>query len=82
MKTFANETVGLRDRETGHLVAVFPRKVTGGLNEVKKEVFDWYYATSCHAEEEMRHCFVDDLNEHELKGWENSRKECGDCGLQ
>lgn len=66
-RTFENSRVGLRNRDTGKLVAVYPDKVTGSLPEVKKEVFDWYYKSSCSAEEELRNCFVDDLNDHELK---------------
>lgn len=68
MRTFENDRVGLRDKETGDLIAVFPDKVTGNMDTVKKEVFDWYYKTSCSAEEIMRNCIVDDLSEHELKG--------------
>ena len=68
MRTFENDRVGLRNKETGQLIAVFPDKVTGNMDTVKKEVFDWYYKTSCSAEEVMRNCIVDDLSEHELKG--------------
>jgi len=68
MKTFENARVGLRNKETGRLIAVFPDKVTGNMEQVKKGVFDWYYKTNCSAEEVMRDCTVDDLNDHELKG--------------
>lgn len=68
MRTFENTRVGLRNRETGDLIAVYPGKVSGSVNEVKKRVFDWYYATSCSAEEILRDCVVDDLSEQELKG--------------
>lgn len=68
MRTFENARVGLRDKETGHLIAAFPNNVTGSMDIVKKEVFDWYYKTNCSAEEIIRDCIVDDLSEHELKG--------------
>lgn len=68
MRAFDNSRVGLRNKETGHLIAVYPETVSGSLPDVKKEVFDWYYKTSCTAEEILRECFVDDLNDHELKG--------------
>ena len=68
MRIFENAIVGLRNKETGHLIAVFPDKVSGSMDKVKKEVFDWYYKTSCSAEEIMKDCIVDDLSEDELKG--------------
>ncbi len=67
---FDDARVGLRNKETGKLIAIYPEKVTGNLNDVKKEVFDWYYKTSCSAETEMRNCIVDDLNSNELKSVE------------
>ncbi len=66
---FEDSRVGLRNRETGKLIAVYPEKVTGNPMEVKKEVFDWYYKTSCSAETEMRNCFVDALDDRELKSF-------------
>jgi len=64
---FEDSRVGLRNKETGKLIAVYPEKVSGDINEVKKEVFDWYYKTSCSAENEMKNCIVDDLSSNELK---------------
>jgi hypothetical protein len=71
MRTFENSRVGLRNKETGDMIAVFPDRVTGTMHDVQKTVFDWYYRTSCSAEEIMRDCIVDDLSENELKGLEN-----------
>ena len=68
MRTFENSRVGLRNKETRELIAVFPQNVSGTMQEVQKQVFDWYYRTSCSAEEIMRNCIVDDLSENELKG--------------
>lgn len=67
---FEAARVGLRNKETGELIAVYPETVTGDKNEVQKKVFDWYYKTSCSAETEMRKCFVDDLTSQELKSSE------------
>lgn len=67
MRSFEDARVGLRNRDTGKLVAVYPEKVTGSMENVRKEVFDWFYSTSCSAEDEMRKCIVDDLDDHELK---------------
>ncbi len=67
MRTFENTRVGLRNKETRELIAVFPGNVSGTLHDVQKEVFDWYYRTSCSAEEILRECIVDDLSENELK---------------
>jgi hypothetical protein len=67
MRPFKNERVGLRNKETGKLIAVYPDKVTGEMIDVQKEVFDWFYKTSCTAEDDMRKCIVDVLEEHELK---------------
>lgn len=75
MRTFNNATVGLRNKETGHLIAVFPQKVSGNMQDVRKEVFDWFYATSCSAEETMRDCVVDDLSENEMKNPGNWQAE-------
>ncbi len=59
-------SVGLRDRETNRLIAVYPEKVDFSDN-VEKKVFDWYYTQSCSAENEMENYFVDVLNENEIK---------------
>lgn len=50
------------------MIAAYPDNVTGSMDQVRKEVLDWYYKTSCSAEETMRKCIVDDLSENELKG--------------
>ncbi len=61
------EKVGLRDRETKALIAVYPKKPEGTDEEVEAEVKYWYYQRSCNAEEELQGLFVDHLTEHELK---------------
>lgn len=61
------EKVGLRDRETKALIAVYPKKPEGTDREIEEDVKYWYYQQSCSAEEELKGLFVDHLTEHELK---------------
>lgn len=59
--------LGLRDRKTHELIAVYPHEVEGGLNhETEKMVIDWYYKQGCREETVLRHCFVDIIRENEL----------------
>ncbi|NLD47732.1 MAG: hypothetical protein GX660_11110 [Clostridiaceae bacterium] len=51
--------VGLRDKRTDELVAVFPENLKGDRKEIDKKVFDWYYKQSCSAEDELRNLYVD-----------------------
>lgn len=61
------ERVGLRDKETEKLIAVYPEKPTGTDDEIIKIVKDWYYQQGCGAEEEMRNAYVDTLTDEEIK---------------
>ncbi|MDD3139177.1 MAG: hypothetical protein PHX08_09425 [Lachnospiraceae bacterium] len=61
------EKVGLRNKETEKLLAVYPHKVEGTDEEIVKVVKDWYYSSSCSAEEKLRLAVVDLLTEEELK---------------
>jgi hypothetical protein len=61
------EKIGLRDKETGKLIAVYPHKPEGTDAEIEKAVRDWYYSQNCAAEEEMRNANVDLLTENEIK---------------
>lgn len=61
------ERVGLRNRETGKLMAIYPFKVEGTDTEVSEKVQTWYYKQSEAAEEALRHAFVDILTDVELK---------------
>lgn len=65
MKRFENARVGLWSKETNSLITEYPKKVTGDLEQVKKEVFDWFYQTSCSAEEILRKCIVDYVDDRE-----------------
>lgn len=59
--------VGLRNKDTGKIVAVYPSKPEGDDNKVRKTVTDWYYRQNCMAEEELRNCYVDFLTDKEIK---------------
>lgn len=61
------ERVGLRDKETKALIAVYPKKPEGTDQQIESDVKYWYYQKGCSAEEELKGLFVDHLTEHELK---------------
>ena len=61
------EKIGLRDKETKKIIAVYPSKPVGTDAEIKKAVTDWYYKQNCSAEEELRTAYVDLLTENEIK---------------
>lgn len=61
------EKIGLRNKETEKLVAVYPYKPVGTDAEISKAVMDWYYKQNCSAEEELRNAYVDLLTENEIK---------------
>lgn len=61
------EKIGLRDKVTQKLIAVYPLKATGSDTEIDKSVRDWYYKQSCQAEDELLNAFVDVLTEQEIK---------------
>jgi len=60
-------TVGLRDKRTHDIIAVYPEGVDGLNDETKKKVKDWYYVQGCANEETLIHCYVDILRENELQ---------------
>lgn len=53
------ERVGLRDRETKKIIAVYPHKIEGSDEEIGIKVKYWYYQQNCAAEEQLRNSFVD-----------------------
>lgn len=62
------ERVGLRDRDTNKLIAVYPYKLEeGDYDMLEAKVRNWYYEQSCDAEDRMRNYYVDALTESELK---------------
>ena len=58
-----NKKAVLKDKLTNKTVAVFPHEIEGSNEEIKKKVFDWYYAQGCSNEEELPRLFVDLLSE-------------------
>lgn len=61
------QKIGLRDNETKKLIAVYPKKAEGTDAEIEKSVKDWYYTTSCAAEDILLNAYVDFLTEDEIK---------------
>jgi len=66
-KFAAAEKVGLRDKDTKKLIAVYPQKPEGSDEEVEKNVKYWFYQQNCSSEEKLKSLYVDALTEHELK---------------
>lgn len=72
MSKFARaEHIGLRDKDSGKLLAVYPLAHSGSDAEVEKTVRDWYYKQSCAAEDQLLTAFVDVLTEAEAKAYKN-----------
>ena len=68
MGKFANaEKVGLRDKETQKLIAVYPLQAEGTDDEISETVRDWFYKQSCAAEDRLLTAYVDVLTEAEFK---------------
>ncbi|MFW6678781.1 hypothetical protein ACOAOT_14095 [Lacrimispora sp. AGF001] len=68
MGKFENASaIGLRNKETDKLIAVYPFKAEGSDEEITKKVTDWYYMQDCSAEEELKNAYVDVLTEAEAK---------------
>jgi hypothetical protein len=63
--------IGLRDRETKEIIAVYPDKAEGTDQEIIKIVRDWYYQQSCAAEDRLLTLYVDVLTDNEIKAQQN-----------
>jgi len=59
--------VGLRDKTSQQIVAVYPLKAEGNDEEITQAVRDWYYKQSCGAEDQLVTLYVDALTEQEIK---------------
>lgn len=59
--------IGLKNKETKELIAVYPKKAEGTDPEIEKNVRDWYYSTSCAAEDILLNAYVDVLTEDEIR---------------
>jgi len=69
------EKLGLRDKETNKLLAVYPYKAEGTDVKINKIIRDWYYQQSCAAEDQLLTAYVDILTEHEIKSRKIFKKE-------
>ncbi len=67
------EMVGLRDKTSHKLRAVYPEVPEGTDEEIIQKVRDWYYQQSCAAEDELLNLYVDGLTGPELRARRNSR---------
>jgi hypothetical protein len=68
MSRFGNAAkVGLRDKNTRELIAVYPFPPIGEDAEIEKAVRDWYYQQSCAAEDKLLSSFVDVLTAQETR---------------
>lgn len=63
------ERIGLREKDSKELVAVYPKKPEGSDAEIEENVKYWYYQQSCSAENRLKDLYVDSLTEHELKSY-------------
>ncbi len=66
------EKIGLRDKTSKELIAVYPFKAEGTDAEIEKMVRDWYYKQNCKAEDEILNAYVDVVNEREHE--QNAKK--------
>ena len=66
--------LGLREKETNKILAVYPYKAEGTDAEINKIIRDWYYQQSCAAEDQLLTAYVDVLTDYEIK----SRKKLKD----
>lgn len=63
------ELIGLRDKDSKELIAVYPKKPEGTDSQIEEDVKYWYYQKGCEAEEMLAGMYVDGLTEHELKSY-------------
>lgn len=68
MRKYQNAlNIGLREKETGKPVALFPKKAEGTDAEIEEKVKFWFYQQSCSAEEELKNLVVDVLTTQEAE---------------
>jgi hypothetical protein len=65
-KIIGKATVGLRDKRTHDIIAVYPEGVDELNDEIREKVKDWYYVQGCANEETLIHTYVDILRDDEL----------------
>lgn len=66
MRKYQNAlNIGLREKETGKPVALYPKKAEGTDAEIEEKVKFWFYQQGCPAEEELKNLVVDTLTAQE-----------------
>ncbi len=65
-ETVAKSILGLRDKMSHKIIAIYPYELDGLTQDTEKTVKDWYYKQDCSAETTLRQCYVDMLRENEL----------------
>lgn len=61
------EKLGIRDKDTRKVLAVYPYKAEGTDAEINIIIRDWYYQQNCSAEDQLLTAYVDILTEQEIK---------------
>lgn len=59
--------LGIRDKETGKLVAVYTGELGGDDNAKARKALDWYYMKDCSTSEHIEEFYADNLTDNELK---------------
>ncbi|MCX7922305.1 MAG: hypothetical protein N3B21_09885 [Clostridia bacterium] len=67
MRKFEGERVGIREKGSDKLIAVYPHSIDGNAEEVADKVLFWYYQQDCSTGERLEKYYVDSLSETELK---------------
>ena len=59
--------LGIREKDTDKLVAVYMGELSGDDKAKEKKVIDWYYMKDCSTSEHIDDYYVDTLTEREMK---------------
>lgn len=57
-ETVEKAILGLRDKKTNEIIAVYPHELEGLSQETEKVVKDWYYKQECGSETTLRHVML------------------------
>ena len=66
-----NIRLGIKDKETDKLIAIYPQPVENSSNDIKHKVLDWYYKQDCSTSENIENYYVDTITENEFKSMQN-----------
>lgn len=66
----ANQHVGIKDKETGKIMAVYPHEVQENTKEFQNKVLDWYYKQGCSTSEYIENYYVDTVTEEQFKAFQ------------